>query len=73
MATNKISYPIYSLSTRIKKGYTNEIIPFFFCSVYKFDRIKARTFYALIDELTKVGSRIWLYVSPEIHGPTAKV
>ena len=34
MAVNNISYIIYSLSTRIEKGYTTKIIPFFFCSVY---------------------------------------
>ena len=32
MAVNNISYPIYMypLSTRIEKGYTTKIIPFFF-------------------------------------------
>ena len=34
MAVNNISYIIYPLSTRIEKGYTNKMIPFFFCSVY---------------------------------------
>ena len=34
MAVNNISYPIFPLSTRIEKGYTTKIIPFFFCSVY---------------------------------------
>ena len=34
MAANNISHPKYSLSTRIEKGYTTKIIPFFFCSVY---------------------------------------
>ena len=34
MAVNNISYIIYPLSTRIEKGYTTKMIPFFFCSVY---------------------------------------
>ena len=35
MAVNSISYSIYLLSTKIEKGYTTKIIPFFFCSVYE--------------------------------------
>ena len=36
MAANNISYPIYPLPTRIEKGYTTKIIPFFFSVQYIF-------------------------------------
>ena len=39
MAVNNISYIIYPLSTRIEKGYTTKMIPFFFCSVYIVTRL----------------------------------
>ena len=34
MAVNKISYPIYPLSTRTEKGYITKMIPFFFFVQY---------------------------------------
>ena len=39
MAVNNISYSIYLL-LKIEKGYTTKIIPFFFCSVYKYAKVE---------------------------------
>ena len=40
MAVNNISYPIYSLPTRIEKGYITKMIPFFFFFLFSIRKIR---------------------------------
>ena len=54
MAVNNISYPIYPLSTRIEKGFTTKIIPFFFvqysCTIYNLWSITSNNIFCLFKQ-----------------------